>query len=129
MPLNRFNYPRLTHAYKMMAEKAKYRPGAPSDGLGNIELDSAEIGDRYRFAVEAEEYAERFLRQEDTGKFIIGVSNGSSLIALVYAIEAARLLCAGADAEDTAIKLLELALDEMKSPDRRKSDRFKDDEG
>jgi hypothetical protein len=44
-------------AYKCMANQARYRPQAPSDGFGNITLELPEINDLTQLSKEANEYA------------------------------------------------------------------------
>jgi hypothetical protein len=79
---------RFYEAYLLMAEQACYRPAAPSDGFGNIQ------------------------KEENTDKFWIGCSDYKTNRAFVWSIEAARLLARG-DADDKAILLLEMALEEV----------------
>lgn len=106
-------YKRLREAYLMMAQRARYRPAAPSDGCGHIELSRAEVGDLQRLAREAGAYAQQFRKEEDQLKFWIGCSNFKTNRAFVWTIEAARCLAGGGD--ETAIVLLEMALAELKS--------------
>jgi hypothetical protein len=102
---------RVYEAYLAMADRARYRPAAPSDGWGNIQLTKKQIYDRRRLTKEAVAYANRFIVEEDGGAFNIGVSNFRTNRALVYVIEAARCLCGGAD--DVAATLLKMASDEI----------------
>jgi hypothetical protein len=105
---------RIVEAYIQMAEKAKYRPQAPSDGFGNIELSEEDLADPEVLADEAAAYADRFIEDEDRGKFHIGVSDWYTNRALVYTIEAARLLCMTRPSAVYALKLLEMAAVEVK---------------
>jgi hypothetical protein len=91
-----------------MADKAKYRPAAPSDGFGHIQLSESELDDKDRLR------AERFAAEEDSRQFNIGCAGGTDLMALAYIIEAARCLC-GAE-RTVAKRLLKLALAEMAIP-------------
>src|ERR1035441_6575044 len=78
----------IREAYLQMAEKARYRPQAPSDGMGGILLSLKELNDQSILEKEADAYAQRFAEQERTRSFYIGVSN--QLIAdhaFVYTIE------------------------------------------
>ena len=84
---------RFAETYLMMA-RTGYRPAAPSDGLGNFQLDEERL---YR---EAAEYALKFNREEDGRSFRIGCSNYSTNRAYVLSIEAARLLASGSDARN-----------------------------
>jgi hypothetical protein len=106
---------RIREAYLQMAEKAKFRPEAPSDGFGNIQLEEPELLDSARLAKEADAYATRFIAEENTTQFHVGVSNFTTNRALVYTIEAARLLCGGSSGDAYAQKLLEMAVEEVKS--------------
>jgi hypothetical protein len=92
-----------------MAKNAGYRPHAPSDGLGNIPVDSPLSDD------EATAYAQQFIEEENTRRFHIGVSNFRTNRAFVYAIEAARLLCGGIRSEPHALRLLEMAVAEVRT--------------
>jgi hypothetical protein len=106
---------RIREAYIQMATIGRYRPLAPSDGLGNVELSKEELEDTQRLNDEATQYAKNFMKTEDAGgDFHIGVSDFVTNRALVYTIEAAGLLCAGAGATATALRLLEMAIEEVK---------------
>jgi len=107
---------RIREAYLQMAETARYRPQAPSDGLGNIELSPEELEDSERLAREASEYAVAFVNEEDTRQFHIGVSNYATNRAFVYTIEAARALCSGKSW--LALRLLEMAIEDVKQAER-----------
>ena len=87
---------RFAQAYLMMA-RAGYRPAAPSDGYGNIQLSLEQCRDRERLDREAATYALRFNREEDSLSFWIGCSNYTTNRAFVLSIEAARLLASGSD--------------------------------
>ena len=97
---------RFAETYLMMA-RTGYRPAAPSDGLGNIQLDEERL---YR---EAAEYAVKFNREEDGRSFRIGCSNYSTNRAYVLSVEAARLLASGSDGDQYAARLLKLAIEEI----------------
>jgi hypothetical protein len=88
---------RIYQAYLRMAREATYWPAAPGDGLGSTHLFREDLKDLHILEAEAREYAERFIREEDSLQFQIGCSNWSTNRALVFVIEAARLLCGGAD--------------------------------
>jgi hypothetical protein len=103
---------RFAEAYLEMAKRAKYRPAAPGDGMGNVSLSDEEARDPDRLMREAKEYAARFLEADNATKHSIGVSNYTTNRALVYVIEAARSLCGAADS--LALDLLQMAIDEIK---------------
>jgi hypothetical protein len=103
---------RFAEAYLIMAG-VKYRPAAPSDGCGNIQLSPDQFKARDRLYREAVKYAVDFYREEDSLSFWIGCSNFNTNRAFVLSIEAARLL-AGCG-ETHAVRLLELAIKEIKS--------------
>ena len=44
--IERKDYARVREAYTRMAEQARYRPAAPSDGFGNGILSEQELPDR-----------------------------------------------------------------------------------
>jgi hypothetical protein len=102
-------YARILEAYIKMAEQARYRPAA------NTVLTSEELGDREILKEEAARYAEKFLAQENTAQFWIGVSDFSTNRALVYVIEAARCLCAAQSLlrHEIATRLLALAAEDL----------------
>src|SRR5690348_10688293 len=63
---------RFAQAYLTMARNG-YRPQAPSDGFGNIQLTRDELDEDGRLYREAVEYAANFCRHEDADrKFWIG---------------------------------------------------------
>src|SRR5262245_31327459 len=107
---------RFREAYLLMARDARYRPQAPSDGLGNIMLSEKELADEARLELEASSYAIKFMKEEDDDEFFIGCSDFTTNRAFVWTIEAARLL-ASPDIP-RAIKLLEMAIDEIKREGR-----------
>lgn len=104
---------RIAQAYCQMAVKAKYRPAAPGDGFGGIFLDSDQLADGERLHHEALAYARRFMEEEASSEFCIGVSCFDTVRAFVYAIEAARCLCAGSGFEGVAYSLLGMAASEI----------------
>lgn len=106
---------RIMEACRRMAAEARYRPQAPGDGFGGIFLGSDELADEGVLAEESLEYARRFVREEDRCEFWIGVPCFRTVRAFVYAIEAARCLCAGTDFEGAARSLLKMAIAEMRS--------------
>jgi hypothetical protein len=97
----------LDRAYRRMAGRARFRPGAPSDGFGNITVPEAELD----VDAECRDYAVRWAREEDSLHFFIGCCNFSTREATVYLIEAARALC-GAN-NDLARDLLKLVAGEL----------------
>jgi hypothetical protein len=98
-------------AYKLMAERARYRPAAPSDGMGSITVPPEELN----LERESLQYAARWWEEEDNHKFHVGCCNHSTRPATIFAIEAARLMCAGHSANKTALELLQLAVEQLKS--------------
>jgi hypothetical protein len=110
---------RFAQAYLMMAD-AKYRPAAPSDGFGNIQLTKDEIADEDRLYCEAVKYAAQFSLEEDRHAFWVGCSNYSTNRAFVLAIEAARSLAGGSEFNKQAVKLLELAINEINAAEKRR---------
>jgi hypothetical protein len=90
----------IEDAYRQMAKDALYRPAAPSDGMGNISSQ----GDLDQ---EARDYAARYWADEKQQKFWVGCPNFPDRPALIWIIEAARVLNGGDPAR--ARKLLEMA--------------------
>ena len=116
MTLHRESALQIRHTYAHMAEMG-YRPAAPSDGFGNITepLDSLDI-DR-----EAMDYAKAWATSEDELNYWIGCPHFEYRPALIYAVEAARVICGiGAitrEGRTVAIDLLRAALLELEHPD------------
>jgi hypothetical protein len=114
---------RFAQAYLMMA-RTKYRPSAPSDGFGNIQLSREEYNDRERLFREAVQYAAAFNRDEDRDRaFHIGCSNWETNRAFILSIEAARLLASGSDGDGHAVRLLRLATKEITDAIHRRKER------
>jgi hypothetical protein len=111
---------RFAQAYLMMA-RARYRPAAPSDGFGNIQLTKDECNDQDLLYLEAVRYAAAFKRDEDGMSFDIGCSNFETNRAFMLSIEAARLLAGGGD--EKAVRLLELAINEITDANKRRKKR------
>lgn len=112
------NRERIREAYLRMVHEARYRPAAPSDGFGYIQLSEEELADPLCLEQEAGEYADRFLKEENGLEFHIGCSNYATNRAFVFTIEAARLLCAG-DGAQHAMKLLQMAIADIQSTEER----------
>jgi hypothetical protein len=111
MPEGKFE--RFKEAYRQMSEVARYRPAAPSDGMGNI---VRELNDPEDLEKEAWRYARKIYQQdEDTLFEIHGCSNYTTNRALVYILEAAGCLCGAQNV--TALKLLDMAIKEIKTED------------
>jgi hypothetical protein len=102
---------RIIEAYIRMAREATYRPAAPGDGFGSVDLSPAQLRSKNILRAEAERYADKFIGEENACEFWIGISNFASNRALVYTVEAARLMC-GAQ-EVLALQLLKMAVDEL----------------
>jgi len=91
-----------------------YRPEAPNDGWGRIELTAEEMRDLDRLDQEARDYALAFVCQDETARFrISGRPHHPINPVAIWALEAAYLLCAGEAGNATAVKLLRLALKEI----------------
>src|ERR1700680_1686531 len=106
-------FTRIREAYINMVTEGRYRPQAPSDGMGTVLLTEEELADPQVLAEEASDYAATFIRQETSSRFDIGTSNYSTNRALVYTIEAAKNLCGAAD--HVALKLLKMAIKEIEA--------------
>jgi hypothetical protein len=109
---------RFADAYAAMAREAKYRPQAPSDGFGNIQLSLEQVKDPARLHRESVQYAVQFLAEEDRDSFWIGCSDFRTNKAFMWTIEAARQLASGSSGNETAIKLLEMAAREVRRVQR-----------
>ena len=104
-----FVHQQISAAYRRMATAARYRPAAPSDGLGNITVPLSDLD----LDEEAHHYAERWWSEEDAFEFWIGCCDGPTRPATIYAVEAARCMCAGSEAHPIARRLLLLALADL----------------
>ena len=96
---------RIREAYIEMALQANYRPEAPEYG----NPDDADLQE------EAARYARRFIEEEQSRHFHIGVSDYTTNRALVFTIEAAKQLCCGALGVNHGLKLLQMAVGEVKA--------------
>jgi hypothetical protein len=99
-------YSQIENAYHEMVKTARYRPGAPDDGFGNLIDEKAPITQD-----EIEGYAGRWWKQEDDCTFWVGCCNFSTRAATMFAIEAAHNMCGAADR--TALRLLKMAVREL----------------
>lgn len=95
-------------AYAAMANQARYRPAAPSDGFGNIT-------GRLNLTREATQYAADWWKQEDGWNFFIGTCDYETRPATIFAIEAARLMCSGVLGRTHALALLKMAVRSLES--------------
>jgi len=103
---------RFKEAYLRMAKEARYRPGAPGDGMGHVDLSPAQLKDSARLDDAALRYAAKFRAEEDSRKFWIGCSEFATNRAFMFTIEAARALAGNHRA--LALDLLKLAIDDVK---------------
>ena len=62
---------------------------------------------------EIDKFTERWWEQEGSLYFEVGCADYASRKAAIYAIGAAKAMCNGAQGDQAAIKLLNLALEEM----------------
>ena len=97
----------IEDAYRRMADQGRYRPAAPSDGMGNITVPLEDLD----LDAEAKEYARRWTEEENKGLFYVGVCNFSTRPSTIFAIEAARNLCGVSDG--AALRLLKMAAAEL----------------
>jgi hypothetical protein len=105
----------VVDAYLKMAEHARYRPQAPSDGFGHITMPLAELD----IDEEAREYAQAFWDSESESWWFIGCANFTQRTAMVYFIEAARACCSSDP--DLARDLATLAIAELKDQKTQKA--------
>jgi hypothetical protein len=101
----------IENAYREMAHKARYRPAAPSDGFGNITVADSSLN----LLQEMADYAKQWWTEEDSCNFNIGCCDMSTRPATIFAIEAARQMCSGHLGRPTALRLLHLATEQLKS--------------
>jgi hypothetical protein len=109
---------RFADAYLRMASEAKYRPAAPADCCGTIQLSLEQLRDPERLRRESVQYAVQFLREENKDSFCIGCSDFRTNKAFAWTIEAARQLASGSSGNETALKLLQMAAREIRRVQR-----------
>jgi len=98
------DYDRISEAYLAM-RNAGHLPAS--------DLLAEQTHDQPTLKAHARNYARMFLQEQASLHFQVGHSNYETNRALAFAIEAARLLCRG-DADRLAVKLLSMAIDEIK---------------
>lgn len=107
MGMSDYTRNQIRDTYGNMASRARYRPAAPAGPLGEIYMPDAELD----IEQEKDDYTAKWWRQEDEGNFFIGCANGSTRPAMIYAVEAARLLCGGSSNDPNALELLRMAVE------------------
>lgn len=105
--MKRPSYEQVVRTYERLAREAKYRPTAPGDGLGNITVPVAELD----LPAEAAAYAVGWGRDEQSMDFFLGCPSFDDRPALIFIVEAARLLN-GVERKGAA-HLLRMALAEL----------------
>jgi hypothetical protein len=100
----------VSQAYKEMADNARYRPAAPSDGMGNIIAPEHELN----LEQEQAQYVKRWWDEEDAHKFHVGCCDFRTRPAVIFSIEAIRNLNAGVNGTACGLKLLEMAVQQLK---------------
>lgn len=106
-------------AYRRMAEEARYRPAAPSDGMGGITVPAEELS----LDKEARDYADRWWKNEWGDDYQIGIPNYPTRAGMVYALELARLCCSGSDAIPHALAVARLAVKELEVAEKEDAER------
>lgn len=102
-------FEQIRSAYKDMAQQAKYRPAAPSDGLGHITVPVAELN----IEREAAAYAKQWWKQEDDCSYSLGCCDFRTRRAAIFATEAAHLMNGGRSGNSYALILLHMAAKEL----------------
>lgn len=100
----------ITDAYRRMAKEARYRPAAPSDGIGNIT-------GRLDLAAEVAAYTKSWWAEEEAQDYPIGCPSYRDRPALIWTVEAARLICGGypTNSRRAAARLLRMAADDLEA--------------
>jgi|SRR5215472_11238816 len=106
------DYDRISEAYLALRDVG-YRPVAPHDGLGSLDLTARQIHYQPILKANAIAFTKRFFQEEASLHFYIGRSKYETNRALVFTIEAARLLCRG-NADRLAVRLLGMAIADVK---------------
>jgi hypothetical protein len=95
---------------KQEARRVELAAKAKASGCGGIYLSSEELNNEAILEREAGDYAKGFYKQDEEMNYPIGCSNFDTNRAFVFTIEAARVLCGGSEGDETAIRLLRLAV-------------------
>ena len=101
----------IMDSYKAMADEARYRPAAPSDGMGTIVVPLKELD----LEDEASRYVVDWWEQEDKREFRVGCCDFTTRPSTIYAIEASRNMCAGTAGREVALRLLKMAVRELEN--------------
>lgn len=107
-PRNNPQAAQLIATYMAMAELG-YRPGAPSDGCGNITEDQPPTD----LTMEALRWARRFQADDKEHTHWVGCTDYSTKGIVAMVIEVARLLNGGTPGRPYALRLLCHAVDEL----------------
>ena len=102
----------IKHAYRLMAERADYRPLGTSD-----EFDTTPLAD-IDLEPEMAAYVAEWWRQEDASTFRVGCCNAPTRPATIFALEAAKAMCRAND--ELAMRLLHLATESLFAVYKRK---------
>ena len=70
---------------------------------------------------EARDYARRWWKEEDNLKFFVGCCDFDTRPATIFAIEAARNMCAGVLGSRVALRLLKMAVKQLEGEIRRRN--------
>jgi hypothetical protein len=102
--------PDIKDAYIKMATAKAYRPEAPSDGFGNIELSNEDLADPIRLEMEGWWAAATFYKADEELRFVIhGCTDGRLAATMYLALQAAQLCCGGLS-QGRIRTILELAI-------------------
>jgi hypothetical protein len=100
----------IEDSYRRMISEARYRAQAEGDVLGTLTTPEDKLDPRQ----EARDYAERWWAEEAKGDFYIGGVDFPARPAVVFAVEASRLLAAMVPGkEERALALLKMAVDDV----------------
>jgi len=105
--MNKHIATQIANTYKRMATRARYRPAAPGDGMGNILFPEQELD----LEQEQFDYIKSWWATEDSGTYPAGVPDFTYRPALIFIIEAARNL--NGMAPEVARKLLVMAIEQI----------------
>lgn len=101
----------IRDAYLRMA--TAYRPGAPSDGFGQVLLDDNERTDPVRLEMEAWFEAARWYDDDERMEFTVhGCPDYRNIVAMWLALQAAQVCCGGSHFRIIR-RLLELAIEAL----------------
>jgi hypothetical protein len=99
----------IADTYRRMATEARHRPAIATEEMDDVTARR----DQLDLDQEAKTYARQWGQEEAGREFHVGVCQDPTRPATIFAIEAARNMCAGDD--ELALELLQMAVLELEA--------------